>query len=101
MKDKNTGAPINQEEISHYLKDIRRIKVMTAEREKELAKKIAKLIEFDGEIYWDKKIEDGAKIKVLSNLKMKKQLQWKPKINLDEGLKKLILNLNKRNFFNG
>ena len=68
---------------------------------KELAKKIAKLIEFDGEIYWDKKIEDGAKIKVLSNLKMKKQLQWKPKINLDEGLKKLILNLNKRNFFNG
>ena len=29
MKDKNTGAPINQEEISHYLKDIRKIKVMT------------------------------------------------------------------------
>jgi len=40
MKDKNTGAPINQEEISHYLKDIRKIKVMTAEREKELAKKM-------------------------------------------------------------
>ena len=40
MKDKNTGAPINQEEIYHYLKDIRRIKVMTAEREKELAKKM-------------------------------------------------------------
>ena len=29
--------PINQEEIQHYLKDIRRIKVMTPEREKELA----------------------------------------------------------------
>ena len=40
MKDRNTGAPINQEEISHYLKDIRKIKVMTAEREKELAKKM-------------------------------------------------------------
>jgi RNA polymerase primary sigma factor len=40
MKDKNTGAPINQEEISHYLKDIRKIKVMTAERERELAKKM-------------------------------------------------------------
>ena len=40
MKDKNTGATINQEEISHYLKDIRKIKVMTAEREKELAKKM-------------------------------------------------------------
>jgi RNA polymerase primary sigma factor len=40
MKDKGTGAPINQEEISHYLKDIRKIKVMTADREKELAKKM-------------------------------------------------------------
>ena len=37
MKDKNTGIPINQEEIQHYLKDIRKIKVMTPEREKELA----------------------------------------------------------------
>lgn len=40
MKDKGTGTPINQEEISHYLKDIRKIKVMTADREKELAKKM-------------------------------------------------------------
>ena len=39
MKDKNTSAPINQDEIYHYLKDIRKIKVMTAERERELAKK--------------------------------------------------------------
>ena len=37
MKDKNTGAPINQDEIYHYLKDIRKIKVMTAERERHLA----------------------------------------------------------------
>ena len=37
MKSKNTGAPINQDEIHHYLKDIRRIKVMTAERERQLA----------------------------------------------------------------
>ena len=37
MKEKNAGIPINQEEIQHYLKDIRRIKVMTPEREKELA----------------------------------------------------------------
>jgi len=36
MKDK-TGAPINQDEIYHYLKDIRKIKVMTAERERHLA----------------------------------------------------------------
>jgi RNA polymerase primary sigma factor len=38
MKNKTSGMPINQEEISHYLKDIRKIKVMTPEREKELAK---------------------------------------------------------------
>jgi RNA polymerase primary sigma factor len=37
MKEKNAGAPINQEEIQYYLKDIRKIKVMTPEREKELA----------------------------------------------------------------
>lgn len=37
MKEKNTVIPINQEEISHYLKDIRKIKVMTPQREKELA----------------------------------------------------------------
>ena len=40
MKDKNLGSPINQEEIYHYLKDIRKIKVMTPDREKELAKKM-------------------------------------------------------------
>ncbi len=41
MKEKNSGIPINQEEISLYLKDIRKIKVMTPEREKELSKMIA------------------------------------------------------------
>ena len=40
MKDKNLQIPINQEEIQHYLKDIRRIKVMTPDREKELAVKM-------------------------------------------------------------
>ena len=38
MKDKSASIPINQDEIQHYLKDIRKIKVMTAEREKELSK---------------------------------------------------------------
>jgi RNA polymerase primary sigma factor len=40
MKDKNTGIPINQEEIQYYLKDIRKIKVMSPERERELAVKM-------------------------------------------------------------
>ncbi len=40
MKEKNTGAPINQEEISIYLKDVRKLKVMTPERERELAERM-------------------------------------------------------------
>ena len=39
MKEKSV-IPINQEEINSYLKDIRRIKVMTPERERELAQKM-------------------------------------------------------------
>ena len=37
MKDKKANIPINQEEVYTYLKDIRKIKVMTPQREKELA----------------------------------------------------------------
>jgi RNA polymerase primary sigma factor len=40
MREKNTGIPINQEEIQVYLKDIRKIKVMTPEREKVLAERM-------------------------------------------------------------
>lgn len=39
MKEKST-IPINQEEINSYLKDIRKIKVMTPERERELGEKM-------------------------------------------------------------
>lgn len=39
MKEKSV-IPINQEEINSYLKDIRKIKVMTPERERELAEKM-------------------------------------------------------------
>jgi RNA polymerase primary sigma factor len=37
MKDKKTNIPINQEEVYGYLKDIRKIKVMTPQRERELS----------------------------------------------------------------
>lgn len=40
MKEKNAGIPINQDEIQVYLKDIRKIKVMTPERERELAERM-------------------------------------------------------------
>jgi RNA polymerase primary sigma factor len=39
MKEKST-RPINQEEIAGYLKDIRKLRVMTPERERELAEKM-------------------------------------------------------------
>ena len=39
MKEKSS-IPINQEEISNYLKDIRKLKVMTPERERELAQRM-------------------------------------------------------------
>lgn len=41
MKEKQV-IPINQEEINSYLKDIRKIKVMTPERERELSEKMAR-----------------------------------------------------------
>lgn len=39
MKEKNV-IPINQEEIGAYLKEVRKLKVMTVERERELAQKM-------------------------------------------------------------
>lgn len=42
--------PINQEEISHYLKDIRKIKVMTPDRERELAERMLSDNITEGEI---------------------------------------------------
>ena len=41
MREKNTGIPINQDEIQSYLKDLRKIKVMTPDRERELAAMMA------------------------------------------------------------
>jgi GDP-L-fucose synthase len=68
---------------------------------KELAKIIAGLVGYEGKIFWDKSIEDGAKVKVLDNSKMAKNLKWLPQINLNDGLKDLVMNLKKRNFFDG
>ena len=39
-KQEKTASPINQDEIQYYLKELRRIKVMTPERERELSAKI-------------------------------------------------------------
>jgi RNA polymerase primary sigma factor len=40
MKEKNSAIPINQEEIASYLKDIRKLKVMTPDRERLLSERM-------------------------------------------------------------
>ena len=52
---------------------------------KELAKKIAGIVKFDGEIFWDKNMPDGTPRKVLDISRLKK-LGWKSKIDLNSGL---------------
>ena len=41
MMEKNQVIPINQDEVQIYLKELRRIKVMTPERERLLAERIS------------------------------------------------------------
>ena len=53
---------------------------------KNLAIKIQKIIGYKGEIIWDQSKPDGTPRKVL-NSSFISQLGWKPKINLDEGIK--------------
>ena len=56
---------------------------------KELALKISRLFNYKGLIVWDKKKPDGTPRKLL-NIKKIKDLGWKPKITLDEGIKAAI-----------
>ena len=56
---------------------------------KNLAKLISKLIGFKGKIIFDKKMPDGTPRKILDIAKIKK-IGWRPKIKLEDGLKKTI-----------
>ncbi len=60
---------------------------------KELANKIAKIINYKGEILWDKSKPDGTPRKLLNIEKITK-LGWRPKISLDEGINRTIKSLN-------
>ena len=64
---------------------------------KELAKKIAEIVKFDGKIFWDKNMPDGTPRKVLDISRLKK-LGWKSTINLNSGLVKTIKDLDISNF---
>ena len=59
---------------------------------KSLAKKIAKLINFEGKIIWDKNKPDGTFRKKL-DISRFKSMGWEPKINLDKGISMEIKNI--------
>lgn len=54
---------------------------------KELAKKIRTIVGFRGRIVWDRLKPDGTPRKLLDNSKLTK-IGWRPKISLEEGIKK-------------
>ena len=54
---------------------------------KDLAEKIAKIIDYKGEIIWDKNMPDGTPRKKLDN-RFINQFGWKAKTDLDSGIKK-------------
>ncbi len=56
---------------------------------KELAKLIAEEVDFKGEIVWDKSKPDGTPKKQLDISRIK-SLGWKPKISLEDGIRKTI-----------
>ena len=64
---------------------------------RELAKKIAEIVKFDGEIFWDKNMPDGTPRKVLDISRLKK-LGWESKIDLTSGLENTINALDLNNF---
>jgi GDP-L-fucose synthase len=54
---------------------------------KELAEKIKNVVGYTGEIIWDTSVPDGTPRKLLDSSKIT-ALGWKPKISLDDGLRK-------------
>jgi len=63
---------------------------------KDLANKIAKFTQYEGEIIWDHSKPNGTPKKLL-NIEKIKQLGWEPKTSLDEGLVKTINSFKKEN----
>tara|TARA_Y100000766_G_C18535042_1_gene425504 strand:+ start:324 stop:593 length:270 start_codon:yes stop_codon:yes gene_type:complete len=81
--------------------DFNHINVGTSEEIsiKELAELIARLVEFEGEIIWDKTMPDGTPRRLLDT-EMITATGWKPTIKLEDGPKETINNFRnlKNNF---
>ena len=63
----------------------------------DLANKIAKFSNFEGEVIWDKSKPDGTPRKVLDINRIKK-MGWEPSISLDEGIIRTINEYRKNNY---
>jgi GDP-L-fucose synthase len=63
---------------------------------KELAKKISNILDYKGEIIWDKSKPDGTPKKQL-NIKHLLKLGWEPKITLEEGIRRTLEDFPKEN----
>lgn len=61
-----------------------------------LARKIASIVEFYGKIIFDENMPDGTLRKILDVEKIR-SLGWSPKISLEEGLRKILLNYSMAN----
>jgi len=57
---------------------------------KDLAKLIARLTEYDGELVWDETKPDGQPRRMLDTIRAEKKFGFKAKTSLEEGLKKTI-----------
>ena len=63
---------------------------------KDLAHKIAKYLDYKGELIWDRNKPDGTPRKLLDSTRIN-NLGWRPRIKLDEGLKRTLLDFENEN----
>jgi len=56
---------------------------------KELSEMVRKIVGYEGQIIWDTEKPDGTPRKLLDVFKLK-SLGWKPSINLEEGIKRVV-----------
>ena len=63
---------------------------------KDLAIKISKIVGFKGKMIFDKSKPDGTYRKLMDNTKLRK-IKWKPKISLNSGIKKTIVDFKATN----
>ena len=54
---------------------------------KKIALLLSRISNFNGKIFWNKSKPDGQKRKILDNKLLRKNINWKQKINVEKGLR--------------